>query len=229
MALLVWVNLSWAGKIAQKFTLKNPLSSRSPLQVSDNFHLESSCKFFLVHSQAGIKVRVYLIQCSVFCSAALFSNAGSKTQFIFCPKICICFWMRLKTRRLGGFFNLVSFFARMGFSICTCTRWRWKCQWPCHIQLRLHKCGTWKTWHLSSSYAIVSTVLSRVLSKKFFGFFSCHFPSPCLVTVLRFKAPVVLWDDFFTHSKELVSCFLKYSIGFQIKSMPPNGKSPILL
>ena len=66
----------------KQLTIKNPLSTSRFLQVSDSFHLKTSFKLSLAQFQAGNKVHVYLIQYSVFCSSALFCNAGSKVQFI---------------------------------------------------------------------------------------------------------------------------------------------------
>ena len=57
------------------------------LQVSDSFHQKASFNLSLVQLQAGNKVHVYLIECSVFCPSALFSNAASKIEFILYPKL----------------------------------------------------------------------------------------------------------------------------------------------
>ena len=50
VALLVWVNLSWTGKTAQKLIIKKPLSSSCLPQVSDSFHLKAFFKFPLVEA-----------------------------------------------------------------------------------------------------------------------------------------------------------------------------------
>ena len=84
--------------------VKIPLFSSRLLQKSDSFHLKASFKFSSILLRAvGNKVHVYLIQCSLFCSSALFSNAKSKVRFILCPNFWKFFWMRLDSRRIHHF------------------------------------------------------------------------------------------------------------------------------
>ena len=151
VALLVWVKLSWASKTAQKLTLKNPLFSSRLLQVSDSFILNASFKFSVVLLQAAKKVHVYLIHYSVFCSSALFSNAGSKVNV----QINLCFWKVLQV-----FVNFVQGwgyeFAPAGESPASVSD---------HVMTSqvYTKVEQVETWRFNSSLAIVPTVLIWLL------------------------------------------------------------------
>ena len=157
VTLLVWMNLSRTSKTAQNPTkIKNPPSSSRLPQVSDSFHLKASFKFFTVYFKAGENVLVYLVECSVFCFSALFSNGGSKVEFNIYPKLWNCFLIKINSRRVLQ--TLCFFLQRWVFQYATA--------WgrPASVSNHFITCKDYtkvehvKTWRLSSSLAMVTTV-----------------------------------------------------------------------
>ena len=194
VALLVWVNLSWTGKTAQKLIIwKFRFLVRVFYEYSTIFIWRPHSSFLYFFKQRTRSQ--WLFTCwntvSLF-SSALFCNARSKVHFIFCPTLQNFFWMKLDSRRI---LFVVFFLHWWGFEIAPARANPASVNDHVMTSRDYTKVGQVKIWRLISSRA--KQLFRHFHSECFFNFFFCFF-----ILVSRslfnchFKASVILWDNF---------------------------------